>query len=883
MAPDVILDPAAPEPVEEPARADAEAAQPVRREARPAPPDAADPGLLTLRVVERGEEAPVADARVRYRFWEEAKQDEGGEAAADKPESGPGDDPDLSSFVDAGGEVRTGAEGRAQLRLPTDSLAEVDGSLRLAVVVEAGSLWGQGRFGSEALEAARRRAANADDEKEPEPLEVRVVTDWALEVRAVDPRGAGVADLALSVTGRKPQERWFRRTTEGWKTDSGGRARIEHASHHVAGGSELEWFVAADGVALEPLRVPFEVDPPPTEPLVLPLPWSGSLEVRVFGPTGEPAGPPTAVQVGIVRPGEEREFSPFRGQRRDYAQESLVDGRAIFELVEIDQELEIRTAGDWGAPVTKRFEDGPRRAGERLSFDLRTGVDHPVVQVRIVDEQGDALVDTDIGLRLTGRMSFSLIDRQLVVRSDEDGQVALAVRSGFKEGDSRLLVASAGDGDEERSARLELSRELEPGLNFLGDLTLAPPPLLVGGIVEDSAGAGVAGAQLEVSYDRSDEGWGWWTQLEVGEVVSAADGSFEIRSALAAKRLRVQARSGTQESATETAEAGEASLRLAIREVGHLEGSVLLPEGAPHDAIQIVFLAGTGSAQQDEAEDLEHDDPPLARLDEEGVFKLRSLQPGPGRVTVRLSHGHRRVASVENLTIVGGETLHDPRLRPLDLRRELFVHRVEFVLPADATGDFHGNAQLREAGEDESEVTHSWFNSQHWVLLTPFATVYAEISVPGYRPVVLEALSGEAQVRLQRGYPVRLRLSTAVELPEPPRYLKAVLTQDDGFNGIDWGSPAFDGSLECVTRAPSAGRLKVAWVWKSAATPEPAPPCRAPSTSNGSKCRTPTWSRSSTWISIRRASGRSTKSSRRTTRLVRRVVDAPCRVESVAS
>jgi len=56
-------------------------------------------------------------------------------------------------------------------------------------------------------------------------------------------------------------------------------------------------------------------------------------------------------------------------------------------------------------------------------------------------------------------------------------------------------------------------------------------------------------------------------------------------------------------------------------------------------------------------------------------------------------------------------------------------------------------------------------------------------------------------------------LAEGVALPEPPRYLKAVLVPEDGGHAaIEYDHPAFGEQREIRVPAPGPGRMRVQWL-----------------------------------------------------------------------
>jgi hypothetical protein len=105
------------------------------------------------------------------------------------------------------------------------------------------------------------------------------------------------------------------------------------------------------------------------------------------------------------------------------------------------------------------------------------------------------------------------------------------------------------------------------------------------------------------------------------------------------------------------------------------------------------------------------------------------------------------------------------------------------------------------------------FHGTPLVVVTPWKSIDIDLFVPGYRAVLLQDLGEHAEVELEPGLPVRLRLANDVVLPEPPRYLKAVLEPPEVAGlGIDWAGPAFGAEREIRITAFGSGRMLVRWI-----------------------------------------------------------------------
>ncbi len=285
--------------------------------------------------------------------------------------------------------------------------------------------------------------------------------------------------------------------------------------------------------------------------------------------------------------------------------------------------------------------------------------------------------------------------------SDESGEYRIGPLIGTIE----LHASSYGHGDARRTLELAATRGLLPA-DRREDLVLELADATLAGTLDDTAGAPVPGAQLEVIGGAS----------EGRHAIAGPDGTFSIDMLPAGHlRLRIQHPAYPVKELDVVASTGggeRVRLRLAIG--GGIEGVVLdATSGAPLTSIAIL-AAGPGAAAAD------------ATSDKAGRWRLGPLEPGRWRLTIALP-GYLPLArelEVSAARVPGTMTVRDVRL---ELARGALVggtvrdargQRIAGAkvtahlangtgLTVEGTTDVAGEFRLRDAPTGELEVSAS--------------------------------------------------------------------------------------------------------------------------------------------------------------------------------
>jgi hypothetical protein len=451
----------------------------------------------------------------------------------------------------------------------------------------------------------------------------------------------------------------------------------------------------------------------------------------------------------------------------------------------------------------RAYGPGPTAAGEPAELEVRFGAENPVVQMRVIGLDGAPLADAElrVDVSLTSSM-FSNASRARP-RSDGDGRIRFDVAAGHAQDDVRTAQVIHGDGKTpDAVAAIDLSRDLAPGLHDLGDVGLRPPALFVRGRVVDELGLGVAGADVELERQRAEREW-WETVWELN-VVSDADGSFEVRTSYDGDAFRLKAsKPGYASSPVGFQPGGDVTLRMAV--AGSVSGSVVADDGFPLEELEVAFVPQAG---EDDEPIWQRDGVSVAR---DGSFTVGDLAAGAYDFQLQTEHGWITLHEVPDVLVVPGRDTVDPRLQGIDLRGKLHAFRLTFVRP-DGKRELQGNLNHGPAGADDLD-RWGYFQGLEAVVVATEAAIDVDVSPRGFQQVKLRDLRGDRTIELSTGMTVRVRLRGASP-PDPPYYLKPGLSpaDSDGSNNIDWSTPAFDAEREVPVKGVQPGRMRVTWI-----------------------------------------------------------------------
>jgi uncharacterized GH25 family protein len=304
----------------------------------------------------------------------------------------------------------------------------------------------------------------------------------------------------------------------------------------------------------------------------------------------------------------------------------------------------LATASGFAEARSKQVAIEPGQVVTGVDLVLTPGT---LILGKVTDQHGTPVIGAQITATPVGAGSHDATGAALDVFTDEAGEYKLGPVAGTVE----LHATAYGHGEAKRTIELPPVRGAVPA-EQREDLLLVVADATVAGILEDTTGAPVAGAQLEVVGGAGDG----------RRAIVAADGTFSI-GLLPAGRLHLHIEHPAyppDDVEVVAAADNQARARLRLALGGGVEGALLdAASGAP---IPSVTLAASGPANV-LAE---------ASTDKAGRWKLGPLKPGRWKIAVKQPGylAQLRELDVPVAHTPGGTSVRDIRI---DLARGALV------------------------------------------------------------------------------------------------------------------------------------------------------------------------------------------------------------------
>lgn len=548
---------------------------------------------------------------------------------------------------------------------------------------------------------------------------------------------------------------------ETWIADTDGRVWIPKLEQQLwpEGYRGPVRVSLAAGVPSEPEIVLFTTETVPAEPVRLVAGDFGRIVVQLVDAQG------TALalegRANLQRMEEASQATSLSARAGNYVDAMLTEGRAVFASVGLGLDFDVMLVANGHQSVWREFA-GPTQAGQELHLTLPIGIRMARAQGRVLDIGASFGGVRPAWATLTGHPLGSIHGFTTSVREGElfDRQMVRATEVAGLDRPWLLELVTAGRG--RVRARVVPTLDEAAGVVDFGDLRFEPAPALAHVRVLDPAGAAVraslelespAGKELE---QTDDEG----RMLLAG---SPADLPQRVRAThwewLPSDWTRIDA-AGSEAT-------------LVLRQGATLEGSALLPKGAPLDAFELVLRIepSTRGAEAPEREE---------EFVEGARFRFQRCEPGRARLVV-IYENHVLFES-DGIELVAGETT---RLEPIDLAARLHPLALTIEL---ASGEpwSGGHLELRELDGTLSTWTDIG-PSGRASLLALRPSVDAWVAGRGARAQLFEGVRDGDRLVLTPAPSIRLRLPVGLQRPAAPFTLRvyATPTEDVEFETYD--------------------------------------------------------------------------------------------------
>jgi RNA polymerase sigma factor (sigma-70 family) len=657
-----------------------------------------------------------------------------------------------------------GAE--SMIRVLGDSfITDSNGQVRIPVPSGALVLVGTTREHFQLLSgrAINESAAKAED------ITLTLDRVATLPVRVVDRAGKPVAGAWVSL---RLYDQDFYDGMVGAETDSNGIAKIKILAGLVMDPDRKDYYVGLNILSAEPIMADFDLYKLPKKPVVLVMPETGQVEVRVKRSKDEAKSKTYMVGLGAMQPG--RDGQPGPQPYTEGMMRQAVDGRAFFPYVALNLDLVCRVISTDYAQSNRVDQPGPKTAGEKVVLSLAPEVKENFVTGRVLNTEGMVAKNLALEVEIRTRAMDGDFTRRQRIQTNAEGHFRVQVDPDYQEGNARTLtvVMRKTKRKPRRIAEMDLSRSLPAGETDLGDFVVDTPPILVQGQVLSYAGEPVPGAQVELEvedragyfiYDASAQGGKGasvfmdpaeqdsirWKSRKDLSVNADDEGRFTIYARADDCRYRVQARHREHLPAAKEFIPGEKNYTIHLGESITIAGRILLDPRIPIYGIHVSLLSPRASSP--------------GELFGSSIFaNSRGYYEFPGQVTgtyglrvksVWLDEEFYFLEPTEINPTDGTFTFPD-----IDLRGRLSEIQVIVVDEKDKV--------LVEGKIDRSG--QSWpkpFQFQPLLLVSLASTFDFNVYAEGRRSASLRGVSDNQKVVLRQGIPVKIVLDNMRELP----------------------------------------------------------------------------------------------------------------------
>lgn len=701
------------------------------RATAPEPPALGEP-VLTIRAVHAVTREPVPHAEILY-IWRE--------------------DPDFLTMLSAwrtsdretemrrhGQSIRTNERGEA--RIP------VAGTIA-QLAARSGSLYGAG--------------ASFANESGPRESVLLLGEDRRLTVKVVNDAGAPVADVPVCLY--TPSDRSAR--DPRW-TNGEGIAVFGHLQTFFQNEGEVPDLALTFAFpALDRPRVPIRWQDPPAEPVILVMPPTGTLAVEVLEAAGGPwrSNASIHLQQHVETPPNFDRSVSFQPRLALGVTLSATDEQGVARFPFVGLGLQLDAAGqftrgstDWTAVTGP----GPLAVGQEARLTLRVGPQPSVVVFRLLMPDGKLNSDQPfqhmlIWLDAAGQMvhwesggtsSFDGIRRVPMPIEEPDGWARREIH---------MFQQEPVPGQLSVIAMLDVSAPLLPGENDFGDLRAQEPPLLAGGTVVDESEQPVFGANVSLaSVSGSDPGAFSFLHANFPCITDQA-GRFRLGGASRPGENFLVAKQPTYLTGRVPLVPGADTHRIVMPAACALTGKVLLDEGIPPREFEV-------GALRDGKRPRFINRPWMTTLQADGSFTLSGLEPGT--VTLRFLHAGSGATILDVPDVIlAADAAPDPRLNPLDLRG--IIRRIR-LLVLDPDGGQLTQAEYFVLDPARPEPNWGRTSNGQVTLYLSATSVTVGVRAAGYLGQIVEGLSADAEVRLERAQEVEFVLEDPGILQKHP-------------------------------------------------------------------------------------------------------------------
>jgi hypothetical protein len=535
------------------------------------------------------------------------------------------------------------------------------------------------------------------------------------------------------------------------RTDSNGLAVFQHFQlyrHRMEGWWPKEHRDQFEAVLMVPLtesvRQGFHGKPVSEEVIELRMPPTGSVALRTVDRDGRPFTHPVHGELRI-RDGANPEFARMQIRKQQNERE------IVFPFVGLGMQLDARCRLDdndfrWRSPAFA----GPQQAGERITVDLVVAPDAAMLYGRLLDATGTPLADAKTSF-LINSIQGRLEGEEVLL--DDAGRFHLPYQLRSEHQPPwRLQVRYQG-----RVPVPGLATTLavlpKEGVMDIGDLQIDALTQITFGRVVDDLGQAIAGARVQLQREREvgRKPRISWQDEAFTTATTDEDGNFSLFGDLEAGRYRLRVTAQEHFPFEQPNLPGRDGVLIELPRRARVVGTVLTPKWLSTRSIKVRLECHTDSANSRDGQIHDYNGKQFIYFD--------WARPGVYSVSLRLAEFPDPFVTVSNFEIRAGQRDEHPRLKELDLGRDLYQFEVLAINEQGARMNPKSPLRARVMRPDGSytNVGFNWKGGRA-VIISAQSTLDVRPEESGYRAANTTLVAGRSEVQFLRVPPVTLRL-----------------------------------------------------------------------------------------------------------------------------
>lgn len=368
---------------------------------------------------------------------------------------------------------------------------------------------------------------------------MRLEAETTVPVRVIDEAGHPLegAPVSLRAYSRYRSQFYFPLTF----TNADGRARLRATEAWKESPEGSKKVVSLEIFGFPRVEIPIDFDHLTEEEVVLEMPATGQVEVIILNEKGEPTQDAFEVTLRSYALSSEDWNRDMPSLLR---RQTVEHGRALFSYVALGRELTVRAKSKKHKVDLRASLEGPSTRGVTATLRLDSGEGYMALFGRILPVEGLDIQNLSLRVEVHDSLNGGDSRQEVEIETDAQGHFKFPIKDRFGPGmqSSLVFVKDRTARTPRKTAVLDWSDTYGQGVFDLGDITLAPSPIVVAGRVIDAFGNPVRDALARLEWGRvanREGGAMQWQEIRGLATRTNKNGEFAMRFDLCAGRYRL--------------------------------------------------------------------------------------------------------------------------------------------------------------------------------------------------------------------------------------------------------------------------------------------------------------------------------------------------------